>query len=209
MTVACLVGIFSSNSNRAFSGCGPTISMSNMLHHPTLTPIEETLRALDDLVRQGKIRYWALSTYPAWRVVDTFWKADALGAHPPICLQVPYNLARREAELDIVPVCLANSLSLTVFSPLAGGLFAGASARQREFRWPPEMGRGGAWRSRDRACRATRGACEAARTLAGVSCTCLAGLTTGRRDRDRRRRIVRGTGSKRGGGRSGPRRRSA
>ena len=103
-------------------------------HHPDpSTPIEETVRAFDDLVRQGKIRYWALSTYPAWRVVDALWKADALGGHPPACLQGPYNLARRGPELDIIPVCLSNGLSLTVFSPLAGGLFAGATARQREF----------------------------------------------------------------------------
>lgn len=103
-------------------------------HHPDpSTPIEETVRAFDDLVSQGKLRYWALSTYPAWRVVDALWKADALGAPPPICLQVPYNLARRGPELDIIPVCLSNGLSLTVFSPLAGGLFAGATARQREF----------------------------------------------------------------------------
>ena len=103
-------------------------------HHPDpATPIEETIRAFDDLVRQGKIRYYALSTYPAWQVVDTLWKADRAGAHAPVCLQVPYNLARRGAEIDLVPVCLANGLSLTVFSPLAGGLFAGASTRAREF----------------------------------------------------------------------------
>src|SRR5258708_17541174 len=103
-------------------------------HHPDpSTPIDETVRAFDDLVRQGKIRYYALSTYPAWRVVDTLWKADALGAHPPICLQVPYNLARREVELDTVPVCFAYSLSFTVFSPLAGVLLARASTPLADF----------------------------------------------------------------------------
>jgi 1-deoxyxylulose-5-phosphate synthase len=102
-------------------------------HHPDpSTPIEETVRTFDDLVRQGKILYYALSTYPAWRVVDTLWKADSAGASAPVCLQIPYNLARRDAELEVVPVCLANTLSLAVFSPLAGGLLAGRAVRARE-----------------------------------------------------------------------------
>jgi aryl-alcohol dehydrogenase-like predicted oxidoreductase len=103
-------------------------------HHPdAATPIDETVRAFDDLVRQGKLRYYALSTYPAWQVVDTLWKADRVGAHAPVCLQAQYNLARRDLELDIVPVCVANGLSLTVFSPLAGGLFAGPAKRSEAF----------------------------------------------------------------------------
>ena len=103
-------------------------------HHPDLsTPIDETVRAFDDLVRQGKLRYYALSTYPAWQIVDALWKADRLGANPAACLQVQYNLARRDLELDVVPVCLANGLSLTVFSPLAGGLFAGPAKRTETF----------------------------------------------------------------------------
>ncbi len=103
-------------------------------HHPDPSvPIEETVRTFDDLVRQGKLRYYALSTYPAWQVVDALWKAERIGASAPVCLQVQYNLARREPELDIVPVCLANALSLTVFSPLAGGLLAGPSKRSETF----------------------------------------------------------------------------
>jgi 1-deoxyxylulose-5-phosphate synthase len=103
-------------------------------HHPdTSTPIDETVRAFDDLVRQGKLRYYALSTYPAWQVVDALWKAERYGANAPVCLQTQYNLARRELELDVVPVCLSNGLSLTVFSPLAGGLFAGPSKRTEAF----------------------------------------------------------------------------
>lgn len=103
-------------------------------HHPDAsTPIDETIRAFDDLVRQGKLRYYALSTYPAWQVVEALWKADRGGANAPVCLQAQYNLARRDLELDIVPVCLTNALSLTVFSPLAGGLFAGASKRNEAF----------------------------------------------------------------------------
>jgi aryl-alcohol dehydrogenase-like predicted oxidoreductase len=103
-------------------------------HHPDASvPIDETIRAFDDLVRQGKLRYYALSTYPAWQAVDALWKADRIGASAPVCLQVQYNLARRDPELDIAPICLANSLSLTVFSPLAGGLLAGPSKRNDVF----------------------------------------------------------------------------
>lgn len=103
-------------------------------HHPDPSvPIEETVRAFDDLVRQGKLRYYALSTYPAWQVVEALWKADRLGTSPPACLQIQYNLARREPELDIAPICRAYGLSLTVFSPLAGGLLAGASKRNEAF----------------------------------------------------------------------------
>ena len=103
-------------------------------HHPDRSiPIEETIRAFDDLVRQGKLRYYALSTYPAWQVVEAFWKADKVGASAPVCLQTQYNLARRDPELDIAPICLANGLCLTVFSPLAGGLLAGPSKRNEVF----------------------------------------------------------------------------
>lgn len=103
-------------------------------HHPDASvPIEETIRAFDDLVRQGKLCYYALSTYPGWQVVDALWKADKIGTSAPVCLQVQYNLARRDPELDVAPICLANALSLTVFSPLAGGLLAGRSKRSEAF----------------------------------------------------------------------------
>lgn len=103
-------------------------------HHPDRSvPIEETIRTFDDLVRQGKLRYYALSTYPAWQVVEALWKADKIGASAPACLQIQYNLARREPELDVAPICQANGLCLTVFSPLAGGLLAGPSKRNEAF----------------------------------------------------------------------------
>lgn len=103
-------------------------------HHPDPdTPIDETMRAFDDLIRQGKIRYCALSTFPAWQAVETLWSAERLGASAPVCIQVPYNLSNRAVESDIIPLCLRHGLSLTVFSPLAGGLFAGPSALNRQF----------------------------------------------------------------------------
>lgn len=103
-------------------------------HHPDVTtPIDETVAAFDDLVRQGKIRYYALSTYPAWRLTDALWKADKLGARPPVANQIPYNLALRTPEAEVIPAVLNAGMSLTVFSPLAGGLFAGAATDGRAF----------------------------------------------------------------------------
>ena len=103
-------------------------------HHPDrATGLDETVRAFDDLVRQGKILYCALSTYPAWEVMEALWIADTLGAGGPVCIQVPYNLALRAAESELVPLCLRHGLSLTVFSPLAGGLFAGPDVQTRDF----------------------------------------------------------------------------
>ena len=101
-------------------------------HHPDpRTPLSETVRAFDDLIRQGKIRYWALSTYPAIEVVDALWKADVAGAPALVCVQLLYNLALRAQDGDVVPACLAHGLSTTVFGPLAGGLLAG-EAKSRE-----------------------------------------------------------------------------
>lgn len=103
-------------------------------HHPDpRIPVEEMLRAFDDLTRQGKIRYGALSTYPSWGVVDALWKAEKYGLYPPICNQVTYNLLHRGVEKDVEGVYLTNGLALTVWGPLAGGLLAGAAANAREF----------------------------------------------------------------------------
>ena len=101
-------------------------------HHPDpLTPIEQTLRTFDDLIRQGTIRYAALSTFPAWQIVEALWTCDRLGLHAPVCLQTQYNLASREVEREIVPACRKYGLTLTLFSPLAGGLLAGTTAARR------------------------------------------------------------------------------
>lgn len=102
-------------------------------HHadPT-TPIDETLRAFDDLQKQGKIRYCALSTFQPSQMVEALWRADRLGTCAPIAIQVPYNLANREHERDLIPACERNGMSLMAFSPLAGGLFSGNVAG-REF----------------------------------------------------------------------------
>jgi aryl-alcohol dehydrogenase-like predicted oxidoreductase len=101
-------------------------------HHPDpATPIEQTLRAFDDLVRQGKIRYAALSTYPAWQMTAALWMAERRGFAPPACNQIAYSLANRAAEQEMLPACRQFGIGVTVFSPLAGGLLAGTAVRQR------------------------------------------------------------------------------
>jgi aryl-alcohol dehydrogenase-like predicted oxidoreductase len=101
-------------------------------HHPDLnTPIEQTIRTFGDLIRQGKIRYYALSTFKAWQMTEALWTADRLGVDPPACIQIAYNLANREAEREVLPACAHFGLTATVFSPLGGGLLAGDAALSR------------------------------------------------------------------------------
>jgi aryl-alcohol dehydrogenase-like predicted oxidoreductase len=95
-------------------------------HHPDpLTPIEETLRAFDDLVRQGKVRYVGLSDHRAWQVVKALWTADERRLTSPVCVQTLYHLLDRRDEAELLPTCRQFGLSMVIFSPLAGGLLAG------------------------------------------------------------------------------------
>lgn len=88
-------------------------------------PQEETLGALDLLVRQGKVRYVATSTHPAWRVVEGLWIAERHGLPKFVCEQSPYNLLDRRIENEIVPMCQAYDLGIITWSPLAQGVLAG------------------------------------------------------------------------------------
>jgi len=88
-------------------------------------PQEETLSALDLLVRQGKVRHTGCSTHPPWRVVEAFWIADRRNYPKFICEQPPYNLLDRRAETEIIPMCRAYDLGVTCWSPLAQGVLAG------------------------------------------------------------------------------------
>jgi aryl-alcohol dehydrogenase-like predicted oxidoreductase len=90
------------------------------------TKIEETLRTMEDLVRQGKVRYVGASNHPAAQVVELLWTADRLGLEPIVCLQNHYNLLRRwEVEPDVLAVCQRYGLGLMTYSPLAIGLLSG------------------------------------------------------------------------------------
>lgn len=95
------------------------------------TSLEETMRAFDDLVRQGKIRHCALSTFGPSSMMEALWICDRRNYTAPVCNQVPYNLSFRNAERDLLPACRRFGVSLTAYSPLAGGLFAGAAAINR------------------------------------------------------------------------------
>jgi aryl-alcohol dehydrogenase-like predicted oxidoreductase len=96
------------------------------IHRPsTQTAIDETLRALDDLVRAGKIRYIGSSGASGWQLVDMLWCAHDLGLNRPVVEQTAYHLLDRRAERDLVPAAITHDTALTVWSPLAGGLLTG------------------------------------------------------------------------------------
>jgi aryl-alcohol dehydrogenase-like predicted oxidoreductase len=90
-----------------------------------LTPLEETLRTLDDMVRAGKVRYVGLSNYTGWQVQKAVGLARAEGLEVPVSLQPQYNLLVRELEWEIVPSCLDAGLGLLPWSPLGGGWLTG------------------------------------------------------------------------------------
>lgn len=99
-------------------------------HRPDpLTPIEETLRALEDLIRQGKVRYIGCSTLSAWEVVEAQWTARHLGLNAFVSCQERYNLLEREVETAVLPVAERYGLGLIPFSPLCNGLLTGKYRR--------------------------------------------------------------------------------
>jgi aryl-alcohol dehydrogenase-like predicted oxidoreductase len=99
-------------------------------HRPDpLTPIEETLRALDDLVRQGKVRYIGCSNLPAWEVVEAQWTAQHHNLNAFISCQDEYSLVVRDIEKDLVPAMQRYGLGLLPFFPLASGLLTGKYKR--------------------------------------------------------------------------------
>jgi aryl-alcohol dehydrogenase-like predicted oxidoreductase len=100
------------------------------LHQPDpLTPIEETLRALDDLIRQGKARYVGCSNLPAWQVVEALWTARHAGLDRFVCCQDEYSLVAREPERELVPMMERYGLGLLPYFPLASGLLTGKYQR--------------------------------------------------------------------------------
>lgn len=90
------------------------------------TPIDETLRVLDDLVRQGKVRYVGASNYAAWELMQALWVSDRLDLARYDCIQPHYNyLNRDEFERELRAVCLAYEIGVIPYSPLAGGFLTG------------------------------------------------------------------------------------
>ncbi len=100
------------------------------MHRPDpLTPIEETLRALDDLVHAGKVRYIGCSTFASWQLSDAKWTSRTLNLTAFISEQPHYNVLKRDVETEIVPACGAHGISLIPFFPLENGLLTGKYSR--------------------------------------------------------------------------------
>jgi 1-deoxyxylulose-5-phosphate synthase len=98
-------------------------------HRPDMdVPLDETLGALDDLIRQGKVRYIGSSTAPAWHVVESVLTSEARGLARIVCEQSPYNLLDRRVENELVPACQRHGLGIIAWSPLAMGMLAGRYA---------------------------------------------------------------------------------
>lgn len=93
--------------------------------YDSTTPLEETVRALDDIVRSGKARYVGCCNYTAWQVCRALWLADKLNANPYMCIQNPYNLLNRRLELEMFGLVRDLGLGVMTYSPLAVGLLAG------------------------------------------------------------------------------------
>jgi len=99
-------------------------------HQPDpLTPIEETLRAFDDLVRQGKVRYIGCSNLKAWQVVDARWTSRSLGLTPFVSCQNEYSLLMRRPDHELIPMMQAHGMGLLPYYPLAGGFLTGKYRR--------------------------------------------------------------------------------
>ncbi|MCA9707100.1 MAG: aldo/keto reductase [Myxococcales bacterium] len=110
------------------------------------TPMDETLRALDDLVRQGKVRYLGVSNHAAWQIMKALGLSQQHAWSRFESVQAYYTIAGRDLEREVVPLCLDQQLSVLVWSPLAGGLLSGKfsrdaegpqQARRSQFDFPP------------------------------------------------------------------------
>lgn len=109
------------------------------LHRPQADiPIDETLRALDDLVRAGKIRYIGTSMFPAWKIVEGLWAAKELGLNRFVCEQSTYHILDRTAEREVLPAAQSFGIGVIPWGPLCGGLLTGKYRRDdvsAEGRW--------------------------------------------------------------------------
>jgi len=118
------------------------------LHRPQADiPIDETLRALDDLIHAGKIRYAGCSMFPGWKIVESLWAAKELGLNRFVCEQSAYNLLDRSAEREVIPAARTFDMAVISWGPLCGGLLSGKYGRNNpdvEGRW--QGGQDNFWR---------------------------------------------------------------
>lgn len=97
------------------------------------TPLAQTLAVYDDLIRQGKLRYVALSNHPAWQLTEALWIADDRRlVSAPVCAQVKYSLLDRSPEVELAGACVRFGLAIVPYAPLHGGLLADLSVLDRE-----------------------------------------------------------------------------
>jgi aryl-alcohol dehydrogenase-like predicted oxidoreductase len=104
------------------------------------TPIEETMAALDDLVRAGKVRYLGVSDTPAWKIVEANLIARFRGWSPFVGLQIEYSLLERTVEQELVPMALEHGLGITPWSPLKSGALSGKYTRKNAGQIKPDRG---------------------------------------------------------------------
>ncbi|MFB6285738.1 MAG: aldo/keto reductase [Candidatus Bipolaricaulia bacterium] len=103
------------------------------IHRPTSEiPIDETLRALDDLIKSGKVRYVGTSTFGAWQVMESLWVSKELGLNRFVTEQPPYHLLDRRIERELIPMAQTYGIGLLPWSPLAGGFLTGRYQRDGE-----------------------------------------------------------------------------
>ena len=96
------------------------------IHRPSVdVPIDETLRALDDLITSGKVRYIGSTTFPAWKLVESLWASKDLGLNRFVSEQPPYNLLDRRVEREVIPMAQTYGFGIIPWSPIAGGLLTG------------------------------------------------------------------------------------
>ena len=178
------------------------------IHQPDpRTPIEETLRALDDLIHQGKVRYIGCSNFPAWQVMEAQWTAKTCGLNAFVSCQDEYSLVFRKPEAELMPAMRKLGLGLLPFFPLASGLLTGKYRRNVALPAGHAAGQhaaaGGSLPDR-----AQLGDCRAAGRLrrepraldAGTGVQLAAGAAPGG-ERDRGRDEARAAGTERQGGR--------
>jgi aryl-alcohol dehydrogenase-like predicted oxidoreductase len=103
-----------------------------------LTPVEETMEALDALVRHGKVRYLGCSNFSGWHIMKTLMAAERNRLSRLVCQQIHYTIEAREAEYELVPVAIDQGVGIQVWSPIAGGLLSGKFRRDAP---PPEISR--------------------------------------------------------------------
>ncbi len=144
---------FGSSRRHIIEGCEASLQRLQtdwidlyQLHRPDVNvPIDETLRAMDDLIRAGKVRYIGTSTFAAWQVVEALWASKELGLNRFVSEQPPYNLLDRRIERELIPMAQTYGIGLIPWSPLAAGFLTGKYERgvvPAEGRWKDLKGPG-------------------------------------------------------------------